>query len=92
MEFVTRYLIPLTICTLCSYAVYKEQELIKFERKAIKYIKAFLKSIYYSFKDKHCKRKCKNCYNFYICNTFSKGQLEDDKNNRAYDCKGFDWR
>ncbi len=36
---------------LCGYCIYREKDLIRFERKAWRYIKAFFKALYYTAKE-----------------------------------------
>lgn len=42
---------------LGSYALYRERDLIKFERKAGKYIKAFFKALFYTVRQKRSSSK-----------------------------------
>lgn len=44
------------VCLVC-YAVYREKDLIKFERKVWKYTKAFFKALYLSTRDKLVSEK-----------------------------------
>lgn len=37
---------------LGAYAIYREKDIAKFERKALKYVKAFLKAVYYTIHEK----------------------------------------
>lgn len=37
---------------LGAYAIYREKDIAKFERKVAKYIKAFFKAVYYTVKQK----------------------------------------
>lgn len=37
---------------LGAYAIYREKDIARFERKALKYIKAFLKAVYYTVLEK----------------------------------------
>ena len=41
---------------LGAYAIYREKDLIKFERKVIKYIKAFFKALYFTVLEKKNKK------------------------------------
>lgn len=45
---------------LGAYAIYREKELIKFERKVKKYIKAFFKAMYYTLAKKE-PESCQTC-------------------------------
>ncbi len=42
---------------LGAYAIYREKDLIKFERKVKKYVKAFFKALYFSVLEKKNKNK-----------------------------------
>ncbi len=35
-----------------AYAIYREKDIAKFERKVAKYVKAFLKAVYYTVREK----------------------------------------
>ena len=37
---------------LGAYAIYREKDIARFERKALKYIKAFFKAVYYTVLEK----------------------------------------
>lgn len=47
-----KVLVFTALIVLASYSVYREKDLIKFERKAAKYIKAFFKALYYTVRRK----------------------------------------
>ena len=44
--------IEIAIISLGAYAIYREKDLIRFERKVAKYVKAFFKALQYSIRDK----------------------------------------
>lgn len=44
-------ILEITAILLLCYAVYREKDLIKFERKAWFYIKAFFKALFYTVRD-----------------------------------------
>ena len=44
--------IEIAIITLGAYAIYREKDLVKFERKVAKYIRAFFKALAYTIRDK----------------------------------------
>ena len=44
------------VCLVC-YAVYREKDLIRFERRVWKYTKAFFKAVYFSIRDKFVAKK-----------------------------------
>ncbi len=44
----------LAMAGMC-YAIYREKDLIRLEKKIYKYIKAFFLSCYYTIKEKRCK-------------------------------------
>jgi uncharacterized protein (UPF0305 family) len=44
--------IEIAIISLGAYAIYSEKDLVRFERKAAKYIKAFFKALQLSIRDK----------------------------------------
>ncbi len=47
-----KVLVLTALVILAAYSIYKEKELIKFERKVAKYIKAFFKALYYTVRRK----------------------------------------
>lgn len=47
-----RFFLECAAVGLVCYAIYREKDLIKFERKVWKYTKAFFKSVYFSLQDK----------------------------------------
>ena len=53
-----KFLFNLILVIVGVLALYKEKDLIKFERKVKKYVKAFLKAVYYTvLKKKNSKKK-----------------------------------
>lgn len=46
----------LTLILVGSYAIFREKDLIKFERKVKKYIKAFFKAVYLTLQEKKNKK------------------------------------
>ncbi len=46
----------LTLILIGSYAIFREKDLIKFERKVKKYIKAFFKAVYLTLQEKKNKK------------------------------------
>lgn len=42
----------IALILLGAYAIYREKDIAKFERKALKYIKAFFKAVYYTALEK----------------------------------------
>lgn len=48
-------LIGLVLTVIGCYAIYREKDLIRFERKVAKYVKAFFKALYYTMKEKMTK-------------------------------------
>ena len=47
-----KILVQSTLIILAAYSIYREKDLIKLERKAVKYIKAFFKALYYTVRRK----------------------------------------
>ncbi len=47
-----RFFLECAAVGLVCYAIYREKNLIKFERKVWKYTKAFFKALYYSVQEK----------------------------------------
>lgn len=52
-----KFAFNLALVLLGVFAIYKEKELIKFERKVKKYVKAFLKAVYYTILQKKNQKK-----------------------------------
>ncbi len=52
-----RFFLECAAVGLGCYAIYREKDLIKFERKVWKYTKAFFKSVYFSLQDKFAPEK-----------------------------------
>lgn len=46
-ETIMQFLLNLVLVYICAMAIIHEKQLIRFERKIWKYIKAFLKAVYY---------------------------------------------
>lgn len=47
-ETIMQFLLNLVLVYICAMAIIHEKQLIRFERKIWKYIKAFLKAVYYT--------------------------------------------
>ena len=52
-----RFFLECAAVGLVCYAIYREKDLIKFERKVWKYAKAFFKATYFSIRDKFVNEK-----------------------------------
>ncbi|MBQ7115168.1 MAG: hypothetical protein IJN94_01990 [Clostridia bacterium] len=52
-----RFFLECAAVGLVCYAIYREKDLIRFERKVWKYTKAFFKAVYYSLQDKLAPKK-----------------------------------
>ena len=52
-----RFFLECAAVGLVCYAIYREKDLIRFERKIWKYTKAFFKAAYFSIRDKFVKEK-----------------------------------
>lgn len=52
-----RFFLECAAGALVCYAIYREKDLIKFERKVWKYTKAFFKSVYYTLCDAFSHKK-----------------------------------
>ena len=52
-----KFLFNLVLVLAGVLALYKEKELIRFERKVKKYVKAFLKAVYYTVLEKKNSKK-----------------------------------
>ncbi len=49
--------IGLCVITLGAYSIYREKDIAKFERKLVKYVKAFFKALVFSIRDKKAPKK-----------------------------------
>lgn len=49
---ILKFLFNLSLVLLGAYAIYREKDLIRFERKVWKYTKAFFKALYYTVSKK----------------------------------------
>ena len=49
---IIRFFLECAAAGLVCYAIYREKDLIKFERKVWKYTKAFFKALYFTLKEK----------------------------------------
>ena len=80
-----RFFLECAAVGLVCYAVYREKDLIKFERKVWKYTKAFFKSVYFSLQDKFVtEKKVENVTP--LVNTEFKEMLEAlNKNSKVVD-------
>ena len=54
---IIKFLFNISLVLLGAYAIYREKDLIKFERKVKKYVKAFLKAVYYTILQKKNQKK-----------------------------------
>lgn len=54
---IIKFFFNIGLVLLGAYAIYREKDLIKFERKVKKYVKAFFKALYYSVLEKKNKNK-----------------------------------
>lgn len=54
---VLRFFLECLFLALVCYAIYRESDLVRFERKAWRFIKAFFKALYYTTKDQINKIK-----------------------------------
>ena len=54
--FIRFFLECAAVCLTC-YAIYREKDLIRFEKKAWRFIKAFFKAAYFTLRDKFIKEK-----------------------------------
>ena len=52
-----RFFLECAAVGLVCYAIYREKDLIRFERKVWKYTKAFFKALYFSLQDKFAPKK-----------------------------------
>lgn len=52
---IIRFLLECLAVGLVCYAIYREKDLIRFERKAWLYVKSFFKALYYTAKERVCK-------------------------------------
>lgn len=52
-----RFFLECVAVGLVCYAIYREKDLIKFERKVWKYAKAFFKAFYFSVRDRFVAEK-----------------------------------
>ncbi len=53
---IIKFFFNIGLVLLGAYAIYREKDLIKFERTAKKYVKAFFKAVYYSVLEKKNKK------------------------------------
>ena len=49
---ILRFLLECMAVGLVCYAIYREKDLIKFERKVARYIKAFFKALFFTIKER----------------------------------------
>jgi hypothetical protein len=54
---VLRFFLECAFAGLVCYAIYREKDLIKLERKIWFYTKAFFKAVYYTIKEKTDKKR-----------------------------------
>ena len=54
---IIKVILELSAIVLLCYGIYREKDLIKFERKVWKYTKAFFKAAYFSIQDKFLSKK-----------------------------------
>ena len=54
---IIKFLFNISLVLLGAYAIYREKDLIKFERKVWKYTKAFFKALYYTVLERKNKNK-----------------------------------
>lgn len=54
---ILKIIAQVALILLGSYAIYREKDLIKFERKVAKYVKAFFKAVFYTLKEKKSANK-----------------------------------
>lgn len=55
-----KLVVEVLIISLGAYAIYREKDLIRFERKVAKYVKAFFKALFCTIQDKKQKEKTQN--------------------------------
>ena len=86
-----RFFLECAAVGLVCYAIYREKDLIKFERKVWKYAKAFLKATYFSICDKFAtKGKVENVTP--LVNTEFEEMLESlNKNSKVIDFQIASW-
>lgn len=51
-----KFIIEGLFVLLAGYAIYREKDLIRFERKIAKVVKAFFKALYYTFQEKRNRK------------------------------------
>ena len=80
-----RFFLECAAVGLVCYAIYREKDLIRFERKIWKYSKAFFKAAYFSIRDKFVvEKKTENVTP--LVNTEFEEMLESlNKNSRVID-------
>ena len=52
-----KFIVGVIVISLGSYALYRENDIAKFERKIGRYIKAFFKALIYTIRDKKNNKK-----------------------------------
>lgn len=52
-----RFVLEIAAVVLCCYGIYREKDLVRFERKVWIYTKAFVKSVVFSLRDKFSSPK-----------------------------------
>jgi hypothetical protein len=55
-----KLIVEVAIISLGAYAIYREKDLVKFERKVARYVKAFCKALYCTIRDKKKTVKSEN--------------------------------
>lgn len=57
-SFLVRFVFEIIAVGACSYALYRQKDLIRFEKKVWKYTKAFVKACYCTLQDRFAVRNC----------------------------------
>ena len=86
-----RFFLECAAVGLVWYAIYREKDLIRFERKVWKYTKAFFKATYFSIQDKFAtEKKIENVTP--LANTEFEEMLESlNKNSKVVDFQIASW-
>lgn len=58
LSFLIRFMFEIIAVVVCSYAVYRQKDLIRFEKTVWKYTKAFVKACYCTLQDKFVGQNC----------------------------------
>ena len=86
-----RFFLECAAVGLVCYAIYREKDLIRFERKVWKYVKAFFKATYYSIHDKVVTEKKVENVTPLVNTEFEEMHQSLNKNSKVVDFQIASW-